>query len=100
MHIAWLFLITISVELPIYGYFFRQEYKDWITWCVIICMNLFTWCSAMLLYSKGITDFYTTEVLVMAAEALILKTLLSDSWKKSFWAAFCANIVTAALSFI
>lgn len=60
-------------------------------------MNLFTWCSAMLLYSKGITDFYIKEILVIVAEALILKMLLSNSFGKNHFGQLFVQILLRLL---
>jgi hypothetical protein len=98
MNIWWYFILTLVIELPLVGLFFKKDAK----YALLIgfLLNLFTWplLNIILYYTNW--NINLLEAGVAITESIGYFLLMQCSWKKALAVGFTANAISYGFGII
>ncbi|HMO61494.1 MAG TPA: hypothetical protein PKC39_14730 [Ferruginibacter sp.] len=93
MELAFNLLITVLLELPIVGFFFRRK-KRKNAYLIALLANIITWPVVNIIKLNSDFNLDIVAVGVVAAEAFIYYYFLDTGWKKALLISFFANLLS------
>ncbi len=94
MDLAFNFLLTILIELPIIALFFRRK-KRQAALLMAALINIISWSAAHILFFSTEINIYYIAIGLATAEAIAFHFLLACDWKK----AIIMSLIVNCLSF-
>ncbi len=98
MQYIWSLALTFLVEFLVIYFLVQKAPLKLLFYSFVI--NLFTLPIATNVYWNFLDNFWLVEFGVFTAEILLLWLLLNVGWKKAILISFCANFVTAMISWL
>jgi hypothetical protein len=88
-------LLTLLIELPVVGFFFKRKHREHVVLTAFL-VNIVTWPLAqVLIFSTDINQQnFFLEIGVILVEAVAYKIWLDCTWKKSFLMSGIANMLS------
>lgn len=94
MFLAFNFLITILIELPIIALFFKRR-KRQVALGMALLINIISWSITHIIFFTFDINMYYVAVVLAIGEAIAFHFLLPCNWKK----AFIISLIVNSLSF-
>lgn len=93
MDLAFNLLLTLLLEIPFVGFFFRRKKRKY-AYLVALLTNIITWVIMNILRLNTDISVYITLLLVMVAEAIAYWIFLECGGKKAFLISIIANLLS------
>jgi hypothetical protein len=97
MELAFNLLLTILLELPIVGFFFRKR-KRKAALIVALFLNVITWPLVNIIRLNTSWNLDIVEIFVVLLEGAGYWMVLSIGWKKGFFISLIANIASFVIT--
>jgi hypothetical protein len=93
MDLAFNLLLTLLLEIPLVGFFFRRK-KRKNAYLIALLINIITWPIVNVIRLNTDFNLNIVEIGVIIVEAVTYWVVLATGWKKGFLIALLANLLS------
>ena len=93
MDLAFNLFLTLLLEVPVVGFFFRRKNRKY-AYLVALLTNIITWVALNIVRLNSDLNLNIAAIAMMIVEAVVYALLLDCGWKKAFLISIVANLIS------